>query len=100
MSVKKVLVPFCILMIAFTLCACGVEDKPVIGEGTVISIVRVRKAPSVDAEIVDVLEEGQKVNILAEEDDFYQISAQAEGKTQDTGETIEGYVRKKFILKN
>lgn len=97
---KRVLRFLCIFIVVLNLCACGSDDKTVIGEGTIISIVRVRKAPSIDAEIVDVLEEGQKVSILAEQDDFYQISAQVEGEIQDADETIEGYVRKKFILKN
>ena len=94
---KKVLVLVCMFVVMLNLCACGSDDKTAIGEGVVMHLVRVRREPSVDAEIVTVLKEGQKVSILEEYDDFYQIFIQAEDETQDTNEAIEGYVRKQFI---
>lgn len=95
---KKFLVLVCTFVVMLNLCACGSDDKAAIGKGVAMHIVRVRREPSVYAEIVTVLKEGQEVSILEEDDDFYQIFIQAKDETQDTNEAIEGYVRKASIM--
>lgn len=54
------------------------------------SYVRLREKASTESEILDVLMEGEQVEILAEEGDWYKISVN--GRT--------GYVSKAFVTKN
>ena len=54
------------------------------------SYVRLREKASTESEILDVLMEGDQVEILAEEGDWYKISAK--GRT--------GYISKSFVTKN
>lgn len=56
--------------------------------------LKMRKEPFGDADVVTLLKKEQTVNILAEQNEFYQILIQAE---DETDETLEGYVKKEYI---
>lgn len=68
--------------------SAGRDTVFAIGKGVVRDeYARVRKGPSVTAEIAAVLKGGQEVFILAEENDFYQIVVQT------PGEALQGYMK-------
>lgn len=52
----------------------------------------VRLMPEENAEVVSILAKEQKIYILGEKDEFYQISIVSED-----GETLEGYVKKEYV---
>ncbi len=103
---KKILsVVACLAMLAVML-GVGVSggrkaDQAIgIGRGEVMNdFVRVRKAPSTNAEIAAVLRGGQEVTILGVENGFYQIIAEIEGDGEKSGETVEGYMKMELIYK-
>lgn len=77
----------------------GRDTVPANDVGVVTAdFLRVRQAPSTQAYIVAVLRRGQEVTILAEEDGFYRITAEAEGQEGEVGGTVKGYVAAKFII--
>lgn len=92
----------CLFMLAVMLgvgaCSSGgredVDIRGVVGD----DFLRVRKYPSLSAEMVAVLKKGQEVTILAEENGFYQIIVQIENKAEDSDETVEGYVKMECIF--
>jgi len=101
---KKVLsVVACCLVLAVMLGigASGARKADhAIGRGEVMNdFVRVRKAPSTNAEIAAVLRGGQEVTILRVENGFYQIIAEIEGDGEKSGETVEGYMKMELIYK-
>lgn len=78
----------------------GRESADAIGIGVITNFadyVRVRKAPSNTAENIAVLRSGLEVTVLAEENGFYQITAEIEGEGKEAGETVKGYVRTDLI---
>lgn len=75
----------------------GIVDA--VGTGVIMNeFVRVRRAPDPNAEIAAVLRGGQEVTILADENNFYQITAEIKENGKESGEIVEGYVRKDLIL--
>lgn len=76
----------------------GSAENDVMGIGVTHSLLRVRKGPSLTAEIVTVLRAGQEVTVYAEENGFYRITAEVEGEAEGSVETVKGYVRMQNIF--
>lgn len=105
---KKILSAFTLILMLVAMLgfgACGGRDaetgsaeKDVIGIGVTDSFLRVRRRPSLTAEIVAVLRPGQEVSVFAEENGFYRITAEAEGEAEESGETVSGYVKMTLIF--
>lgn len=55
--------------------------------------LKVRKDSNDDAEVVALLKNGEKVQILSEENEFYEISVE----TSDDEDILRGYVKKEYI---
>ena len=75
-----------LLIVAILLIITGVSVFATTGKSTTDSL-RIRKAASTDSEVLDVLAQGDTVEILGEEGDWYKVSAK--------GHT--GYVSKTYI---
>lgn len=105
LSVLALLLMFAIMLV-FGVCSgkhvvdtvTGPAEKDVIGIGATDFFLRVRKCPSLNAEIVAVLRPGQEVTVLAEENGFYRITAEVEGEAEGAVETVKGYARMQNIF--
>lgn len=103
---KKGLIGVLVLGIMMNTCGCGRASNAIFNDNSInnasvkntdgfvnTDALRVREEPTADAEVVALLQKEQKVNIMAEQNGFYQISIQ----TQEAGEILEGYVKKEYI---
>lgn len=110
---KKSLLCVLVLAIMLNMCACGMQGGVILGDNAAKNeltdetmgfvnayALKVRKEPSVDAEVVALLKEEQEVHILAERDDFYQVSIRIQSETGESDEILEGYVKKEYINVN
>lgn len=93
-----------IVMMLLTSCNNAGADKDnaatiqsSVGEMGVVSTgddaLKVRKDSNDDAEVVALLKNGEKVQILSEENEFYEISVE----TSDDEDILRGYVKKEYI---
>ena len=76
----------------------GPAEKDVMGIGVTLSILKVRKGPSVTAELVAALNSGQEVTVFEEENGYYRIAIEIEGEAEGSVETLEGYVKMEGII--
>ena len=72
--------------------ASGEDENSVGTVYTDIGTLRVREEPDRDATVIGLLPNKAEVIILGEADEFYRILLQEED------DTVEGYVRKEFIV--
>ena len=89
MNKRKISIRLFIITIALLLGVILCIQLPVLaakGKSTTSS-VRIRKTPSTEAEVLDVLAENDEVEILADEGDWYKVSAKG----------VIGYVSKSLI---
>lgn len=93
-----------IVMMLLTSCNNAGADKDnaatiqsLVGEMGVVNTgddaLKVRKDSNDDAEVVALLKNGEKVQILSEENEFYEISVE----TSDDEDILRGYVKKEYI---
>lgn len=107
---KKSLLFLLLLVTMLNLCGCGRENnanpggsaaKNEVTDETMgfvnADVLKVRREPSADAEIVALLQKEQKVSILAEQDEFYQVLIQAGEGAEEPDTVLEGYVKKEYI---
>ena len=73
----------------------GSAEEDIMGIGVTCAILKVRKAPSLTAEIVAVLKSGQEVTVFAEENGYYRITVEIDG---EAGETVNGYAKMDWII--
>ena len=89
MNKRKISIRLFIITIALLLGILLCIQLPVLaakGKSTASS-VRIRKAPTTESEVIDVLAENDEVEIIAEEGDWYKVSAKG----------VIGYVSKSLI---
>lgn len=72
--------------------ASGEDEKSVGTVYTDVGTLRVREEPDRAATVIGLLPNEAEVTILGETDEFYRILLQEED------DTVEGYVRKEFIV--
>ncbi len=96
------------------ICACGAqnnanpEDTAPPAETEVVETevgsvtaetLRVREEASSDANVIGLLENGQQVTIISEDDEFYHINIYVPSE-DNPEDMMEGYVRKDYIKVN